>query len=130
VPTDLPASVLHVPYAPFSRVLPRCAALVHHGGIGTVAQALAAGIPQLVVPVAYDHFDEARWLRRLGVGAALSQRRFTPARAAPTLRRLLSDPCVAQACTAAKLRMAQEDGVVEACDAVETFIRTARRPDG
>ncbi|MGE7155903.1 glycosyltransferase [Methylorubrum rhodesianum] len=130
VPTDLPASVLHVPYAPFSRVLPRCAALVHHGGIGTVAQALAAGIPQLVVPVAYDHFDEARWLRRLGVGAALSQRRFTPARAAPTLRRLLSDPRVAQACTAAKLRMAQEDGVVEACDAVETFIRTARRPDG
>lgn len=121
VPARLPDGVLHVPYAPFSRVLPRCAALVHHGGIGTVAQALAAGIPQLVVPVAFDHFDEARWLRRLGVGAALSRRRFTPGRAAPTLRHLLTDPRVAQACTAAKARMAQEDGVAEACDAVEAF---------
>lgn len=121
VPADLPPSVLHVPYAPFSRVLPRCAALIHHGGIGTVAQALAAGIPQLVVPVAFDHFDEARWLGRLGVGTALSRRRFTPARAVPTLRRLLTDPRVAQACTAAKARMAQEDGVAEACDAVEAF---------
>lgn len=127
VPTDLPASVLHVPYAPFSRVLPRCAALVHHGGIGTVAQALAAGIPQLVVPIAFDHFDEARWLRRLGVGAALGRRHFTPARAASTLRRLLIDPRVAQACSAAKARMAREDGVAEACDAVEAFIRTVRK---
>ena len=126
VPTDLPASVLHVPYAPFSRVLPRCAALIHHGGIGTVAQALAAGIPQLVVPVAFDHFDEARWLQRLGVGTSLSRRRFTPARATSTLRRLLTDPHVAQACAAAKARMAQEDGVGEACDAVEAFARTVR----
>ncbi|ARO55885.1 glycosyl transferase [Methylorubrum zatmanii] len=126
VPTDLPASVLHVPYAPFSRVLPRCAALIHHGGIGTVAQALAAGIPQLVVPVAFDHFDEARWLQRLGVGTSLSRRRFTPARATSTLHRLLTDPHVAQACAAAKARMAQEDGVGEACDAVEAFARTVR----
>jgi len=40
--------------------------LVHHGGIGTSAQALTAGIPQLVVPFAHDQFDNAARLMRLG----------------------------------------------------------------
>lgn len=71
LPLNLPADALHVPYAPFSALLPRLGALVHHGGIGTSAQALAAGIPQLVVPFAHDQFDNAVRLRRLGVAATL-----------------------------------------------------------
>lgn len=125
VPDNLPATMLHVPYAPFSRLLPRCAALVHHGGIGTVAQALAAGRPQLVVPVAFDHFDEARRLRGLRIGASLSRRRFTPARAGAEIDRLLSDPRVARACAAARARMACEDGIAATCDAVEALRRSA-----
>ena len=119
VPPDLPAQILHRSYAPFSALLPRCAALIHHGGVGTVAQGLAAGIPQLVVPVAFDHFDEGKRLQRLGVGATLSRRRFTATRAAAEIRRLLSDPKVAHACAAAKARMASEDGIQSACDAIE-----------
>ncbi|TXM69439.1 nucleotide disphospho-sugar-binding domain-containing protein [Methylobacterium sp. WL120] len=119
MPGALPPEILRVAYAPFSALLPRCAALVHHGGIGTVAQALAAGIPQLLVPVAFDHFDEAVRLRRLGVGAELSRRRFTPPRAARVLERLLGSPQVAQACREAAQLLAQEDGLNATCDAVE-----------
>ena len=68
VPTPLPAGVIHVAYAPFSELLPQCAALVHHGGIGTTAQALAAGVPQLIVPFAHDQHDNAA--RVSGSGAA------------------------------------------------------------
>jgi UDP:flavonoid glycosyltransferase YjiC (YdhE family) len=121
VPSNLPPEVLHVPYAPFSRLLPRCAALIHHGGIGTVAQALAAGCPQLVVPVAFDHFDEARRLRRLGVGLSMSGRSFTPAQAEREVQRLLTDPNVARACSDAKALMNKENGVSAACDAVEAL---------
>ncbi|MCB1226318.1 MAG: glycosyltransferase family 1 protein [Verrucomicrobiales bacterium] len=64
----LPPEMLAVTYAPFSQLLPRCAAMVHHGGIGTLSQALAAGVPQLVVPMAHDQPDNARRLERLGVG--------------------------------------------------------------
>ena len=103
---------------PFSALLPRCAALIHHGGIGTVAQALAAGIPQLVVPVAFDHFDEGRRLDALGLGAAVSRRRFTPARAARILGRLLASPDVTRACADAKARIAASDGIAEACDRI------------
>ncbi|WP_336489390.1 glycosyltransferase [Methylobacterium nigriterrae] len=119
VPSELPPQILHVPYAPFSQLLPRCTALIHHGGVGTVAQALAAGIPQLVVPVAFDHFDEAQRLVRLGFGAALSRRHFTPARAAAEIRRLLGTPEILQACSAARTRMVGENGVPAACDAID-----------
>ena len=67
----LPPGALHLPYVPFSALLPRLSGLVHHGGIGTSAQALAAGIPQLVVPFAHDQFDNAARLRRLGVAVSL-----------------------------------------------------------
>lgn len=121
VPDDLLPDMLHVPYAPFSRLLPRCAALIHHGGIGTVAQALAAGCPQLVVPVAFDHFDEAQRLRLLGVGSSISGRSFTPAQAEQEVQRLLTNPSVARACSVAKARVNKEDGVGAACDAVEAL---------
>ena len=71
LPAILPAGAMHVHYAPFSALLPRLRALVHHGGIGTSAQALAAGIPQLVVPFAHDQFDNAARLCRLGVAVSL-----------------------------------------------------------
>jgi rhamnosyltransferase subunit B len=67
LPATLPAWASHVAYAPFTALLPRLSALVHHGGIGTSAQALAAGKPQLVVPFAHDQFDNAARLERLGV---------------------------------------------------------------
>jgi UDP:flavonoid glycosyltransferase YjiC (YdhE family) len=119
VPADLPAQIIHLAYAPFSALLPRCAVLIHHGGIGTVAQGLAAGIPQLVVPVAFDHFDEGQRLKRLGLGTTLSRRQFKPARAAREIGRLLTSPMVREACIAAKTRMADEDGVRAACDIIE-----------
>src|SRR5262249_31774015 len=62
VPAPLPAGALWLPYVPLAALLPRAAALVHHGGIGTTAEALRAGVPQVIVPLAYDQFDNAaRW---------------------------------------------------------------------
>lgn len=85
LPPDLPPGVRHVPYAPFQRLFPRCAAVVHHGGIGTVAKALAAGIPQVVLPVAYDQTDNATQVKRLGVGEWLMARKATAARLAASI---------------------------------------------
>lgn len=123
IPRDLPPGIIHLPYAPFGALLPRAAALVHHGGIGTVAQALAAGIPQLVVPVAFDHFDEGRRLTELGLGATLSRRAFRPAPAARLLDRLIGDPAVQRACAAVRERMrADPDQIARACDAAEGML--------
>ena len=73
----LPADVHHEGYAPLSTLLPRCAALVHHGGIGTLAQALAAGVPQLTMPMGFDQPDNTTRLLRLGVAGWVAPSRFT-----------------------------------------------------
>lgn len=126
IPAELPPHVIQVGYAPLSALLPACAALVHHGGVGTVAQALAAGVPQLVVPVAFDHFDEGRRLSERNLGATMDRRFFWPARAARALTRLLADPAVIRACAEAKVRMAAGgDPIAQACDRVEALHRTA-----
>ena len=96
-PQPLPPFARAVSYAPFELLLPRLAALIHHGGIGTTAQALAAGVPQGVVPFAHDQFDNATRLVKRGVGLRLSPRgpvrRWTM-----TLARLLNDPAITAAC--------------------------------
>ena len=88
LPQPLPGHVLHADYLPFASVLPRAAALVHHGGIGSCAQALHAGVPQLVMPMAHDQFDNADCVRRLGLGLALRPQRFSAERLAAALRKL------------------------------------------
>lgn len=72
LPADLPASVLWQTYAPLSRVLPKASVIVHHGGMGTLAEASKAGVPQLIVPYAYDHFENARIITELGIGKSIS----------------------------------------------------------
>ena len=124
VPSELPADVIHLSYAPLSQLLPHCAALIHHGGIGTVAQALAAGVPQVIVPVAFDHFDEAVRIERLGVGESLSRGRFTPSHAVRCLDRLLTSKRIAAACEKARYQMSQDvDGVMAASDDIEQLMR-------
>lgn len=79
LPVQRSAHVLHASYAPFSTLLPRCAALVHHGGIGSCAQALAAGIPQIIQPCAHDQFENARCVQALGAGQSLKRNAPVPA---------------------------------------------------
>ena len=78
-----------------SPLLPRVAALAHHGGVSTTADAMRAGIPQLIVPFAYDQFDNGLRAKRLGVAEALLARRLSGARMHERLRRLLAAPACA-----------------------------------
>jgi rhamnosyltransferase subunit B len=75
---DAPAAVsddaFHVAHARFEDVFPRCKAVVHHGGIGTTAKCIAAGIPQLIIPRSHDQPDNAQRIVQLGLGKALSYR--------------------------------------------------------
>ncbi|MGA2230713.1 MAG: glycosyltransferase [Tepidisphaeraceae bacterium] len=98
VPGNLPDGVIHAPYAPFSQLLPRSAALVHHGGIGSTAQAMACGVPQLMMPMGFDQPDNARRIKRLGVGDALAPKKFKGRAVAGVLGRLIGSEGVAERC--------------------------------
>lgn len=85
-------------YAPHSLLFPRAAAIAHHGGIGTLAQALRSGRPQLIVPYFADQLDNAARTARLGVARLSSPRRYTEASASRDFDRLLDgDAYVARA---------------------------------
>lgn len=79
----LPAEVLHVAYVAFEDVFSRCRAVVHHGGIGTTSKCFAAGVPQVILPLAHDQFDNAARVSRLKAGLRGVSR---PARLAAVLR--------------------------------------------
>ncbi|HTI69130.1 MAG TPA: glycosyltransferase [Candidatus Limnocylindria bacterium] len=68
LPMPLPDWVHHSTFAPFRRLFPLCAAVVHHGGIGTTSDVLASGTPQLILPFAFDQQDNGCRIKRLGVG--------------------------------------------------------------
>lgn len=123
VPLPLPPGVRHFAYAPFSQLLPRAAALVHHGGIGTLSQGFAAGVPQLVMPMSFDQPDNAARLQRLGAGGALLPKRFQAAKVAAALRRLLDSPQVAARCRELAEKLARERALEVACNAIETCMR-------
>ncbi len=119
IPPNLPPGVRHFEYAPFSRILPRCAALVHHGGIGTTSQALAAGIPQLIMPMAHDQFDNANRVMRLGAGDSIPRRKYSAKRTAAKLNALLTDKHVAGACRQIASRFVNVDSLARTCDLIE-----------
>jgi len=98
LPAMLPEGVRHFSFVPFSQLLPRAAAVVHHGGIGSCAQGLAAGLPQLLMPMAYDQPDNAARLKRLGVAEALPPGKFRGPAVARALDRLLSSEKIHQRC--------------------------------
>ena len=119
LPADCHSSIRYVRYAPFRRLLPHASAIVHHGGIGTVSQAFAAGIPQLLMPMSHDQPDNAARVRRLGVGDAVLPHKFRVATVAPRLHRLLTDQKTREACARLQARMSRRDSFQEITSAIE-----------
>jgi len=120
----VPPGVKVFQYLPYSAVFPSAAAIVHSGGIGTLAQALAAGRPQLIVPVAFDQPDNARRTVALGIARSIPFRKAAAETMTRELAVLLEAPDCARRARAIGVDIAREDGAHAACDALEGICRT------
>jgi len=127
LPVPLPKGVAAVDRAPFSKLFPRAAAVVHQGGIGTVGQALRAGRPQLLVPFAFDQPDNAQRIQRLGGAEVLYPRQYTAPRAARRLGDLLGESEYIRRAGEVAGLVRSEDGVGDACAAIEELFASSRR---
>jgi rhamnosyltransferase subunit B len=121
LPADLPDSIQHFSYLPFSQVLPRALALVHHGGIGTTAQALAAGIPQVIRPMAHDQPDTAARVEKLGIGVSLSPNKFNATSLAEKLEMLTASRAVMDRCKAFAEQIDPVQALNHTCALIEDF---------
>ena len=122
-----PADVHFADYAPHSVLFPHAAAIIHHGGIGTTAQAMRAGKPQLVVPHFGDQPDNANRVERLGIGRMVAPSAYNPTRAARALASVLNTAHLNRTAYMAR-QLAHEDGVAAATDAIETALQDASWP--
>lgn len=116
IPCNLPPQVMVSAYEPFDLLFARAKAVSHHGGIGTSAQCLRAGVPQLVAPFAHDQFDNALRLTELGVAATVrtgeSGRQWSR-----RLSKLLKDEASRNVCQKYR-RLMDEGGAAAAAEAV------------
>lgn len=129
VPASLPESIATFSYVPLHKLLPRSAALVHHGGIGTAARALEAGLPQFLVPLFFDQPINAMRLIKLGVADAVRERDYRVDKVVPMLQKLLTSPRVREACATLARRMAGPDAAGLACDALEGLLADPGRTE-
>jgi len=118
LPDALPPTVLHCNFAPFQRLFPHCAAVVHHGGIGTVAKALAAGIPQLIHPQCFDQIDNGMRIKRLGTGDCLGAGPSSGKRIATALTVLMTEE-VRTRCRALSTRFGEVDAFATSAGLLE-----------
>ena len=124
LPDVFPADQNHCAFAPFQQLFPRCAGVVHHGGIGTTARALAAGRPQVVVPICFDQMDNAARVQSLGVGETVGRGRPV-AEFAQALVRLTTMERVQQARDLAATRDFSTDAFGAAARLVEGLVGQA-----
>jgi UDP:flavonoid glycosyltransferase YjiC (YdhE family) len=122
----LPETICVAEYAPYSKLLPRAAMVVHQGGVGTTAQCLRAGKPMLIMPYSHDQPDNARRMLRLKVARVIQRGNYTPIRVARRLKAMLAEPLFARRAEQVARRLEQEDGVRSACDALEELYRSMR----
>jgi UDP:flavonoid glycosyltransferase YjiC (YdhE family) len=125
-PLPAPANARIVDWVSYERAMPGCAAVVCHAGHGTVARALACGVPVVACPHAGDMAENAARVRWAGLGVSLPRRFHTPRGVRLAVRRLLSDPRYARRAAAMRDWCDRHDGAAAAADAVEEL--AGRRP--
>ncbi len=116
IPENLPDGIRAFPYLPYSRVFPGAAAIVHQAGIGTLAQALRSGAPQLIVPVAFDQPDNAQRAVALGLARTIPFKKVTTDLLASELRTLLTHDDYIHAAQKVAKDLVNKDGSACAAD--------------
>lgn len=127
-PQDLPANVFVVDSVPFDWLCPRLSMLVHHGGAGTTAEALRAGIPSVIVPFGMDQPFWGRQMQRLGVAPApVPLKRLTAGRLSQAINLATTDERIKAKAASLGEKIRAEDGTGNAVGIVERVCRQWQR---
>jgi zeaxanthin glucosyltransferase len=116
---DPPAHVTVAARVPLLELLPHLAAVVTHGGLNTVTEALAHGVPLVVAPIRHDQPVNARDVAAAGAGVRISFARAEPARIAAALGAVLGDPAYRTAAERVRDSFAAAGGVGTAAGLIE-----------
>lgn len=120
---DVPEDVYILKYAPHSWLFPKMAAVVHHGGSGTTASGMRAGVPTVVVPHQGDQGFWGRTVQALGVGTApIPRKKLTADNLAAAITEATGNRTMRANARALGEKIQQEDGLAEAVKWVERWL--------
>ncbi len=123
--TDLPKTVFKLESAPHSWLFPRMAAVAHHGGAGTVAAGLRAGVPSIIVPFAGDQPFWAQQIEKLKVGPKpIARSQLTAEKLAEAFRFATCDAETRQRAASLGERIRAEDGCGQAVEIIGHHLRS------
>ena len=122
---SLPLYVFPVGHVPHDWLFPRVSMAVHHGGAGTTAAVLRAGIPSIVVPFFADQFFWGHLLHARGLGAPpIPHKKLSADSLEQRIRAVLAGKGIRERCAALAGKITTEDGVGAAVTAVESYLRS------
>jgi sterol 3beta-glucosyltransferase len=117
-----PDNVFVLDSAPHSWLFPRMAAVVHHGGAGTAAEGLRAGVPSVIVPFAFDQFFWGARIKELGLGPdPISQKNLTTDRLANAIRIAATDSKIRQRANSYGAAIRAENGIGNAVEIIKRY---------
>jgi UDP:flavonoid glycosyltransferase YjiC (YdhE family) len=121
---QLPSNILRIDSAPHEWLFPRVSAAIHHGGAGTTASSLRAGVPAIIVPHLGDQPFWGKRVEALGVGPrAIPRRRLTASSLAEAIRRATSDAEMKRRAAELGEKIRAERGTARAADLIEEHLR-------
>ena len=124
--SDLPDHAYAVGAVPHAWLFPRMAAVVHHGGAGTTAAGLRAGVPSILIPFFADQHFWADRVRRLGVGPApIPRPRLTAATLANAIQRATDDDAMQARAAALAAQIRAEGGTQRAAAVIDALAAPA-----
>ena len=123
---DPPGNVLLVPTVPMLALLPRLDAVISHGGMNTVSETLAHGLPLVIAPIRHDQPVVASQVARAGAGIRVPFSRVRPAQLREALVTILDDPSYRHAAERIRDSFAAAGGAPAAAARLERLAQIAR----
>jgi UDP:flavonoid glycosyltransferase YjiC (YdhE family) len=120
---ELPDTIFQIDAVPHDWLFPRMAAVIHHGGSGTTAAGLRAGVPSVLVPFFGDQPFWGRRVHALGVGPKPIQRKsLTVSKLSEAITQAVEDEAIKHNAAALGERIRAEDGVQSAVDFIRDYL--------
>ena len=123
---EIDQDILAIGSIPHDWLFPRCVAVVHHGGAGTTAAGLRAGVPSILIPILADQLLWARRIEDLGVGPrSIPRSKLNAERLAEAITQAATDLSMRQRATALGEKINTENGVGKAVEIIDKYIKNA-----
>jgi UDP:flavonoid glycosyltransferase YjiC (YdhE family) len=122
-PTYPSPDVLQVDYVPYSWLFNRSALIIHHGGAGTTARGLLAGVPNIILPFTSDQPFWGRQVHALGVGPKpIPANKVSNQVLQSALDQALNDPEMKDNAIRIRDLLKKEDGPTQALRIIEDYL--------